>query len=332
MPKKVLSSACRAITTDIKNNYEPGDRYLTIKEIAEKFGISIQTAQKAVTNLAIDGVITPRPKVGIIVNIQPEHREDLSDKKIIVISNKQDGHFYSSVYEGVKYNVEKYGVKTEFLLNTYEDTSSLGFGEFLVSLDTDGIIALSFFNSALPFYHCMREGRDIISDTILDNLPTLPCVQTANYQHSYEAGLKFAARECRHIFVLGNYQKDNPRFRGISDALGKRGTDISYLCLSYPSTIGLLADTIHGDTSQFGFFITDFAAEYMFASICITEGCFPENVLAYDAEDELFRFKGLRKPIETVAPSFKQLGIALSDTLIMKWRTGSFPQPLQKKI
>ena len=80
MPKKVLSSVCRAITTDIKNNYEPGDRYLTIKEIAEKFGISIQTAQKAVTNLAIDGVITPRPKVGIIVNIQPEHREERGDR------------------------------------------------------------------------------------------------------------------------------------------------------------------------------------------------------------------------------------------------------------
>lgn len=70
----------------------------------------------------------------------------------------------------------------------------------------------------------------------------------------------------------------------------------------------------------------------MFASICITEGCFPENVLAYDSEDELFSFKGLKNPIETVAPSFKQLGIALSDTMIMKWRTGSFPQPLQKKI
>ena len=40
----------------------------------------------------------------------------------------------------------------------------------------------------------------------------------------------------------------------------------------------------------------------MFASICITEGCFPENVLAYDSEDELFRFKGLKNPIETVAP------------------------------
>ena len=37
---------------DIDQNYQKDERYLSIREIASKFEVSIQTAQKGVTELA----------------------------------------------------------------------------------------------------------------------------------------------------------------------------------------------------------------------------------------------------------------------------------------
>ena len=330
MPKQIFDKLYRNIKQDICTNYSPKQKYLQVREIATKFCASIQTVQKVIGKLKEEGMVSTQPRQGIIVQ-KLDVPSSPSGKKIIVISNKQDGHFYEAFYEGVRSNVASEGISTSFMLNTYGSTTNLGFGQYLESLDADGIIALSFSNSALPFYYCQSHGIDIVSDYIIDDLPTLPAVQTNNYLHAQEAGLEFLKRGCTHVVEVGFYPQGSKRYTGLHDALEKGNCTLTYFDLSSSKYLGAVSDAIRGADPHTGFFISDYAAAYLFGSLCLQSKAKPLHTLIYDAEDTYFRLEGLN-PIRTVAPSFHELGTALSDVLLYKWKHGTYPQPLQRKI
>lgn len=331
MPKQVYDEFLRRLRKDILTNYDVNEKYLSVREIAEKFSVSLQTAQKGVKELSEGGLILSRPKIGITVNDRHYRLVGLNNKKIYVISNKQDGHFYSSFYDGVVEVASCYGIKAEFMLNTFSDTESLAFGEHLTELKADGLIMLSFPHSDLPFYHAMREGMDIVSDIILDKLPLLPAVQTDNYKHSFEAGSMLVEEGCRKFYVFGYYQKENKRFKGFADAIGKYGYTAHYVQLSSISGISQAAEVIRNYTSDTGLFISDYSSSYVIDSLCSREELVPKHILAYDGDTDHFIANYL-PPIKAVAPSFKTLGEELCRTLIYKWEHGRFKEPLQVKI
>ncbi len=332
MPKQIYEKLYRAVKQDMYQNYAKGDRYLQIREIATKFAASTQSVQKVIAKLKEEGAVTTRARQGITIE-NPSAPTSLQGKRIVVISNKQDGHFYEAFYEGVSSNVAKHGVKTSFMLNTYGDTTSLGFGHYLEGLEADGIVALSFGDSALPFYHLLTRGIDIVSDFIIDDLPTLPAIQTNNYLHAYEAGKEFLRRGCSHVVEIGFYPPGSKRYTGLKEALDEGGCMLSYFDLSSSKHMGMgaVSDAIRTADNHTGFFISDYAATYLFASLCIRIKKEPRNVFAYDAEDTYLQFEGL-KPIKTVAPSFRELGKALSDMLLFKWEHGYYPSPIQQKL
>jgi len=331
MPKKIYNDAYRAIRKNIEQNYQPGDKYLSVREIVQQFSISLQTAQRIVTQLNEEGVVESKRKSGIIVKKINDAPNLLPGKKLLVLSNRSDGNFYSSFYSGITEVAEKYGITTSFHLNTYKQTNTLDFGNRLLEMDADGIIALSFMDSALPFYHCIQNGKDVISDVILDELPILPAVQTDNYKHAYEAGKRFLAMNCTEVLEIGYYNENSKRYKGLKDALKDTGVHTRYYCLDSQNVFGIISERIKSATPATGFFISDYAAAYLFCSLCAREGVMPKSVLAYDADDDQFRFADL-PPIEIVGPSFRTMGGALARHIIAKWETGSYPEPLQRKI
>lgn len=330
MPKQVFDKLYRNIKQDICSNYVPKQKYLQIREIANKFDASVQTVQKVVQQLKEEGMVSTQPRQGIIIQ-NLDSPSSLAGKKIIVISNKQDGHFYEAFYEGVRARVSAEGIHTSFMLNTYGSTTCLGFGQYLESLDADGIIALSFSDSALPFYYCLSHGIDIVSDFIIDDLPTLPTIQTNNYLHAHEAGMEFLKRGCTHVVEIGFYPSGSKRYIGLKEALEQGGCSLSYYDLSSSKYLGAISDAIKSADAHTGFFISDYAAAYLFGSLCLQSRVKPLHALVYDAEDTYFKLEGL-KPIKTVAPSFRELGTALSEVLLYKWKHGVYPQPLQRKL
>ncbi len=336
MPKLVYQNFYRELRRDIETGYKTGDRYLRVREIAGKFNVSLQIAQKAVSQLSSEGVIAAKPRAGIVVQNTGTAPSGLKGKKILVLSYKQDYHFYASFLDGIRQNCGLYGVDVEFKMNTFKETDSLGFGEYLLSLNADGIITLSFVNSALPFYYALREGQDIVADIILDSLPVLPAVQTDNYRHSYEAACILSKRNCRRYFVLGYYPQNNRRYRGFYDGIQKtwQGSfrpEVTYIQLSKMNVLGEVIRIIHNYSDTAGFFISDYSANYFFGMLCIQERIQPKTVLVYDADDSYFSLPGL-EPVRSIAPSFKELGRQLSGVLIRKWKTGAYPEPLQRKI
>ncbi|MCK9170895.1 MAG: GntR family transcriptional regulator [Treponema sp.] len=336
MPKLVYQNFYRALRRDIETNYKPDDRYLKVREIAGKFNVSLQIAQKAVSQLEQEGVISAKQRAGIIIRNTLSAPSGLDGKKIIVLSYKQDYHFYASFLDGIKQNCGRYNVEVEFKMNTFKETDSLNFGKYLLSLNADGIITLSFVNSALPFYYALREGQDIVADIILDSLPVLPAVQTDNYKHSYEAAAILSRQNCRRYFVLGYYPQNNRRYKGFYDGIQKtwKGAfrpEVTYIQLSKMNVVGEVLRVIHNYSDTAGFFISDYSANYFFGLLCIQEHIQPRTVLVYDADDSYFLLPGL-EPVRSIGPSFKELGRQLSDVLIRKWKTGTYPEPLQRKI
>lgn len=331
MPKQVYDEFLRSLRRDIQTGYKRGDRYLSVREISEKFNVCLQTAQKGVKELSQDGLISSRPRAGIVVEFTSTSKKSLEGKKIIVMSNKQDGHFFYSFHDGVKSVATPLGIKTQFLLNTFTKTDSLDFGSYLASLEADGLILLSFPMSELPIYHAIREGCDIVSDIILDRLPILPARQTDNYQHSYEAGKMLLAEGCTSFCVIGTYKEKNKRLMGFNDAIATAGYTSTYIQLTSSLGIGQVSEALMNLTPTTGIFISDYSSAYVVDSLCSRDRVIPKHILVYDTDGEMFISQYL-PPIRAVGPSFTKLGAELGNCLIYKWLNGAYEEPLQKKI
>ncbi len=331
MPKLIYDRFLRELRIDISTNCNLGEKYITVREIAEKFSVSLQTAQKAIKELSKENLITSKPKAGIIRTGLFCKDVDLTRKKVFVISNRQDGHFFHSYYDRIKSVCDTYGIKSEFQLNTFPDATSYDYGVYLASLDADGLIMLSFPDSELAFYHAMREGKDIISDIILDKLPILPAVQTDNYRHSYSAGMKLVEEECTEFYVFGYFTQENKRFKGFSDAVATSGFKAKYFELSSMSSIAQIAEIIRNSRDDIGIFISDYSSSYVIDSLCARENTIPKHILVYDTDKDYFEGSFL-PPVKAVAPSLNTLGKSLCNMLIKKWINGVYPEKRQIKI
>jgi DNA-binding transcriptional regulator YhcF (GntR family) len=333
MPKKVFDAFFHTAIRDIRNHYQPGDKYLSIRGMAEKYQVSIQTAQRGVKKLEEYGYIAVKRKAGITI-ASPWPQKRLDDYKIAVVSARADKRFNDAFFKGINAVAVKRGVHARFEQIPDINIRSLQFGDYLLSLDADGIIALYFNNSALPFYHVMREGRDIVTDIILDDLPILPAVQTDNFHHAREAGRIFVERGYRRFLVVGYYpQKKNRRFEGMAAALQNNCDDLRFVYLPDESSMTAIDSFFHNFNSRCAVYSIDYSANYIVGAKFM-QYKIPvknNNFLVYDCEDETFNYHGL-SPVTRVGPSFFSLGAELCKVLIAKQETGAYPEPRQRKI
>ena len=333
MPKKVFDSLYSILVRDIIKNYQVGDKYPSIRELAKKHKVSTQTVQRGIEKLQKSGLITVRQKAGIVISsLQPIGAVD--NKKISVISAIEDTRFVNSFIKGMKEEGEKKGIKIILEDTANLDARSLYFGEYICSLNTDGIITLCYPDSGLPFYHALKEGVDIVSDLILDELPILPAVQTDNYRHSREAGHLFLNQGYKRILVLGYYPAErNRRYEGLRDIAKGYCDEVQYISLSQVDAIWKIDRFFQKFDSYSAVFSADYSANYIIAAKFI-QYRIPvknNNFLVYDCEEDAFLYSKL-DPIQKVGPALRTIGSELCKTLISKWENGVYPQPLQRKI
>jgi DNA-binding LacI/PurR family transcriptional regulator len=332
MPKKVFDAFLRELRRDIKMNYKEDDRYLTMRQIAQVFQVSLQTAQKGIAYLESEGIVKSKKKSGIFIE-SLESKGSTKGKHLVVLSNKQDQRFYNVFFNGVKQRLNDTEISLELIVNPHTSTDTLAFGDYLVSLKADGIIALSFDKAALPFYHAMREGIDIVSDIIIDQLPNLPAVQTNNYKHAFDAGEILLQNEYRDFFVFGYFPENNKRYKGFYDAVKSRARSVTYIHLSDIEAMAKTDAIFHNLSKTTAIFSCDYSANYILASQFLKHNVKISafNFLAYDSELDFFHYPGL-PPIRCVAPSFFNLGEALAKMILEKWEKGVFSLPLQQKL
>jgi DNA-binding transcriptional regulator YhcF (GntR family) len=333
MPKKVLDAFFNSLVRDIRTQYSEGGRYRSVREIADRFHVSLQTAHRGVQLLKDRGFITIKRKAGITVaSLNPSETEETYT--IAVISAAHDQRFTNAFFRGIDEKARENNAAAFVCPAPDMDFRSLAFGEYLTTLDAGGIIALNFGNSPLPFFYALREGRDLVADIILDELPILPVIQTNNYFHSREAGSIFLDRGYRRFLVIGYFPRNrNRRFEGLRDRIKDECDEVEYVSLPESGAMGTVDRFFHYFNSRCAVFSTDYAANYI-AGAKFAQYKIPvknDNFLAYDSEEDFFTFQGL-KPVRKVGPSFFTLGAELCNVLITKRKTGAYPLPLQRKI
>jgi DNA-binding LacI/PurR family transcriptional regulator len=337
MPRQVFPDFLRHLRNDVVSSYNGGERYLSIREIAAKFGVSVQTAQKGVTQLTEEMLLEPRKKAGIYIGKgMKEIANPLANKEVVVISKVATPIFYQGFLDGVKERLKDTGVKVKMMvLDESEDVSSLAFGKRLVDLQADGIVTLCFTReSALPFYYAIREGVNMVADIILDDLPLLPAVQTDNYKHAFAAGRLMSQMGLETLYVFGTYPESNKRLLGFSQAVKNSEASIKYQQLTGVDLMMRTMNILSSLTPKTGIFLSDYTTLHNVASLCSRFHIqfTPGTIVAYDGADaNEVRYPGI-PPIPCIGPTFKELGYHLCDVLVHKWTEGTYPQPLQKKI
>lgn len=337
MPKKVLNQFIGQLQNDVSTHYKEGDRYLSIRQISEHFHVSIQTAQRGVAVLTDKEILLPKKKAGIKVGPGINHlAKPLLGKRIIVLSKVSTPIFYQGFLDGIKERVKDSGAQVDMIVHTEkQDVSSLSFGQWMVDQHAAGFITLSYTKeSALPFYHALREGTNIVSDIILDDLPILPAVQTDNYRHAFAAGRYMANLDLDSLYVFGTYPEKNKRMLGFAQGVKESGKTVEYEQLAGIDLMVNSMNILSAITPKTGIFLSDYTSVHNIASLCsrfhihFKEG----TIIAYDgAESNEIRYPGI-PPIPCIGPTFKELGYNLCDTLVQKILTGNYPQPLQKRI
>lgn len=322
---------------DIKDNYHVSQRYLTVREICSRFAVSLQTAQKCVTQLKDEGVLSTCQRSGIFVKSIP-NQYFIDDSTILMISSNSDPRFNEAFVKGIRVVSDLYHLNMECIVKPSGDTSQYEFGEWLITEyrkhNARGAVCLAFKNANLAFYHAISNGCLLISDVIPHDFPILPSIQSDNRKHSMEAARKMVEWGKRNIMIVGYWPYGNIRHNTFEKEFLAAVPDgkIKYVCLQEELSTADIYIFMSKFTPEKGVFSSDYAANYTIASYFLTNNI-PvwRNILVFDSEDNLFLHPKLA-PIEAAAPALKTLGKALGEKLIMRLRTGTWSEPLQSLI
>lgn len=334
MPRKVIQSLLHDIQLDIQQHYRPGNRYRSVRDVAAHFQVSLQTAHKAITVLAQNGVVVAEQKRGLRVLA---HRADwgLVPPKIVLLSNNPDPRFNQAVLRGVQDVCRTAGVEPKLVVNTQVDGASLHFGEWIVGLKADGIIAMSFRHAALPFYYAQTQGVPIVSGIIFDELHTLPAVQHNNTLHVEEAARYFHALGKKRVLCAGYWEPNNKRFHAFRDTFLKLSprAEIIYAWLAKPESVAKLHFFfMHFQPATDAVFSMEYSANYAVAPYFVSHSLPVEKTFAvFNNEEDMFQFPGLA-PVKSFAPSLRRTGRRLAERLLQRVKTGSWSKPLVETI
>jgi DNA-binding transcriptional regulator YhcF (GntR family) len=334
-----MEAFLRQMTRDITTHYQLGERYLTVQEIGKKFNVSLQTAQRGVKELSAKNMIRSVPKSGITVTSFKE-TYPVANKKVLILSGVPDTRINLAIKKGVELVTGPVDIQVDTLVNPGLNARCLDFGNYILDQDADGIISISFFNSYLAFYHAMINGMDMVADYEMEELPILPTVQTDNFRHGRQAGQSFAKQQFTEVLVIDGIPLESDflrgimrhRYQGVCSGFRKKEA-VLHANHSSPEGMALIDQYFRDYTSDKAVFSNSFGSNWLAASkfIQYRVPVKNNNFMVYDAYEGQYEHQGL-PPIPGVAPSIMDIGTALANKLVNKWKTGKFAEPLAEKI
>lgn len=128
MARSKFLAVCRKILEDISLHFDVGDRYKTIRSIAVEFGVSLQTAQSAVTALCAEGYLSSAEKRGLFV-LKRDDRVNLTGKKILVTSSNFDPRFTDAFVIAIREMAQRSGVTVEVIHDDEKDANTIQHGD-----------------------------------------------------------------------------------------------------------------------------------------------------------------------------------------------------------
>jgi DNA-binding LacI/PurR family transcriptional regulator len=340
MPKKIRTTLQEAVIDDIRNHFRPGERYRSVRQVAEAFGVSVQTAQKVLSDLNGEGLLESHDRSGTFIRekTSPAGTAALKGTTILAVSNNGDPRFNEAFLTGIRQVIEPLGMNVNIWVPQTRNHSSLSFGEELVGqcrlCNASAAITLAFRNAELAFYHVIQNGITLISDVATKNLPILPSVQSDNHRHCAEAARQFAERGKKSILIAGYWSEGNVRQQSFQSEFILRVPDakIKYVHLAMEISPADLYLYFRRFTAECAVFTTDYAANHTVAPYFLTYGISPKHCfMVYDSEFGEFKFPGL-EPVPSAAPSLQSLGYRLAEKLLARMVTGEWTLPMDELL
>ncbi len=140
---------------------EPGDRFLTVRALAERFSISLATAQKVVARLRAGGILVGDENspttIGPVVCASPGNRDPLGKKPIALVLPELTNPFFSRLTRYVQRAASKHGrpvlmAGTESQFERERDVI-----EGFLDLGIDGLLLCAGLDdSCVPFYQQLQ--------------------------------------------------------------------------------------------------------------------------------------------------------------------------------
>jgi DNA-binding LacI/PurR family transcriptional regulator len=330
MAKRVFHELLRRVENDLRRNYPPGERYRTVRRIAARFHVSLQTAQRLVSHLSDAGVLYSKPRQGLYVTRHPS-RGALAGKCVLVVSNHPDPRFNQAYMKGMQTVARERNVSLSLRVNTRDNTESLQFGERLYDWvreeNAAGVVAVYFRRAELALYHLLMQGIEVVSDVDMKNLPTLAAVQPNNAHYARLAARALHTAKRSDILLAGFWSPGNRRdeaFRAEMKRLNS-SAHVRHVHLTQPESTAHLHTFFSAFTKTHAVFSLDYAANFVVAPYFV-EHRIPtkKRFLVFDADESIFTYPGIA-PVRAIGPSLHTMGRLLLTKLLTKLETGHWP-------
>lgn len=223
----------------MKGNKKTMDKRVTMKDIAEKLGVSKVTVSKAlkdspdISSSLKEKIIKTAQEMGYIYNAKGRMlRENLTYSIGVISSEKyygKDDYFYIDLYKHLSNSLEKLGFTTTFNIISQSDENELSVPNALLEQKVDGVVILG------------QMSLDYIQKILSYNYPTVfldfycdkfnvDCVITDNFYATYEITNMLIEQGHTKIGFVGNIYATSSiqdRFLGFYKALLENKIDLN---------------------------------------------------------------------------------------------------------
>ena len=241
MSIKTTEDLAKAIIEDIRyQNLKMGDRYLTAKEVSDKFSVSTVTAHRAMVALSDQNIVIRKRKSGTFIGPGFVSDPDLDNDAIHVIHvllDKAYSKYYPTVFNSFSDACEDILGDCTLEFHMVPERESLQFTRRLI-----GQINESDYNEAIILIHSSEKVQKSLQES---QIPTVifgsafPGIEHSTLDlDQKKIGAKIAQslidKKCSKIFLI-NYcswrQGDNILYNSISETMGASGYTMGSLAI-----------------------------------------------------------------------------------------------------
>lgn len=326
MPRRRMEYLFVELKRYLATNCNVGERFPTSRDIAQQFGVSVQLAHKAVGRLIEAGYLSQSPHRRPVVR-SLDYSPDIGNRRVVLFSNNHDMAFIEGFAAGIEPVLQSESISLRVSANYRTNLDSIEFGEHLLSLGADAVIALNFKSGGLGFYHALREGMDIVSDLPIPGLPLVHTIHPENYRIAEKTAELLLGKDFKRVLAAAPYKIENKRFRAVRSVLARENIDLTLVDTRLMDSESLIDRFFYDFNARSAICSLRYLTNLQLAAKCIQHRVkiTEYNFVAYEIpRGTQFHFEGL-PPIRGSGFSFELLGGQLARHLITKWKTGAYP-------
>jgi len=324
-----------------RGELKPGDRLPPEDDLASQLGVSVITISRALTDLAREGLLCRRRRLGTFV---AKKREEFSPRPRGVVGVVVPGFpdsFFPEVARGISDICADRGLMLE-IHNTYDDPQREE--QALRQMYANGITALIICASA-------ATQRDAFISTLDSTIPTVivdswvkglqsDFVCTADRKgakHAVQHLLRLGHRRILHLAGRGRISTDRERKRGYLDALREAGIKAEAELIvetfdTFEENYQLCQSLLRkGRKFTAAFAVNDFVASAAIEAFLDSGLRVPQEVAVVGYAD-LVEFRRFRVPLTTVHQPAYEMGRAAMRMLLERIEEGEAVRRRPRRI